>query len=651
MRPANTGGKRPPHDSKPKKPKLKPQPADMVFALDIGTRSIIGIAGTVDGERLKVTAIEKEEHAQRSMIDGQIEDIDEVAKVARVVKGRLEGKLGCRLKRVCVAAAGRALQTQKASYELELPQLQRLDEEIISRLEAGAICEAENAFNSGLDSENARRFYLVGHTVVQYYADNYPLSNLLEHQARRIRADVIATFLPSEVVDSLYTVMKKLELEVASLTLEPIAAINAVIPKKLRLLNLALVDIGAGTSDIAVCRDGGIAGYTMATVAGDEITESLMKKYLLDFNTAELVKTQLGTQKTVSVTDILGMEQTISQEDMLACIEDSASELCSEIAERIRQVNGGPPSAVFLAGGGSKLAGLREGVAKQLKMDLNRVVIGGNNFQAYAYSDEYNINDPEYATPLGIAVSAGLNLINESFQITLNGARAKLFRNNAMTVMDILMMNGYTYQDFMPRSGPKLTILLDGKQSVYYGSPGEPARLLLNGREAKLSSVVHAGDAIDFTPAAHGKPAQLRLGELLAAYPGREATVNGREVPADTLLKQGDVVVTREVRKEPALEAPEGVAETSRETREPEAPAEEDERVVFFVNNQPVVLSRKPDGAPYYLMDMIEMSGINLDNPTGRVILRVNGADAAFLQTLNNGDRLDIYYASGDAEK
>lgn len=85
---------------------------------------------------------------------------------------------------------------------------------------------------------------------------------------------MVATFLPSEVVDSLYAVMQKAGLEVASMTLEPIAALNAAIPADLRLLNLALVDIGAGTSDIAVCRDGSVVGYTMATVAGDEITEA-----------------------------------------------------------------------------------------------------------------------------------------------------------------------------------------------------------------------------------------------------------------------------------------------------------------------------------------------------------------------------------------
>jgi cell division ATPase FtsA len=140
--------------------------------------------------------MEKEEHTQRSMIDGQIEDIEQVARVARNVKDRLEGKLGSKLRRVCVAAAGRALKTQRASYEMEFPQPQRLDDEIISRLEAGAIGEAEAAFTDGPDVDD-RQFYLVGHTAVQYYMDNYPVSSLSDHQARRVKAEVIATFLPA----------------------------------------------------------------------------------------------------------------------------------------------------------------------------------------------------------------------------------------------------------------------------------------------------------------------------------------------------------------------------------------------------------------------------------------------------------------------
>ena len=111
------------------------------------------------------------------------------------------------------------------------------------------------------------------------------------------------------MVESLYTTMNKIGLEVASLTLEPIAAINAAIPENIRLLNLVLVDIGAGTSDIAACTGGSVTGYTMATMAGDEITETIMKQYLVDFSTAEAIKVQLEEKEEICFSDILGMEK------------------------------------------------------------------------------------------------------------------------------------------------------------------------------------------------------------------------------------------------------------------------------------------------------------------------------------------------------
>ena len=82
---------------------MKVQDTELVFALDIGTRSIIGVAGRVANDRLEVLAIEKEEHGKRAMLDGQIEDIEQVARVARRVTEKVEAKLGCRLRRVCVA--------------------------------------------------------------------------------------------------------------------------------------------------------------------------------------------------------------------------------------------------------------------------------------------------------------------------------------------------------------------------------------------------------------------------------------------------------------------------------------------------------------------------------------------------------------------
>ncbi len=533
--------------------KAQVQADQMIFALDIGTRSVIGMIGVVEEDKVKIIAIEKEEHNERAMIDGQIENIDKVSVLAGRVKKRLENRLHCKLKKVCVAAAGRALRTRRTEYEIDLPGKQLIDDEVISRLEAGAVGKIEEAFDAENSVEDeSRRFYLVGYTVCQYYLDEYRMSSLKDHRGQKVKVDLIATFLPSEVVESLYTTMNKIGLEVVSVTLEPIAAINAVIPENLRLLNLVLVDIGAGTSDIAACTDGSVTGYTMATVAGDEITETIMKEYLVDFRTAESVKAQLEQDEEVIFTDILGFERKASREEMLQCIRGASEMLSKEIAEKVLEVNGGAPSALFLAGGGSKLAGLKEGITAALKMDANRVAIAGNNFRLSAFSDEYDLNNPEYATPLGIAVSSGLNLINDSFRVVLNGRPAKLFRSGSFTALNLLMMNGYNFQDILGRPGTSLAVTVNGKRKVFYGTAAQPASLFINKQEGKLSTIIHAGDQIDFVPAVQGIPANVCLGDIEGASECLEITLNGGFMPLETPLKVGDIIRIRMPKEEHA---------------------------------------------------------------------------------------------------
>lgn len=793
--------------------KAQIQAEQTVFALDIGTRSIIGMVGTVENEKVRIIAIEKEEHTERAMIDGQIENIDKVAALAGKVKQRLESKLHFKLERVCVAAAGRALRTKRAEFEMELPGTDLIDDEVISRLEAGAISKAEEAFDAENRAvEDGRRFYLVGYTVCQYYLDKYMISSLKDHRGKSVKVDLIATFLPSEVVESLYTTMNKIGLEVASITLEPIAAINAAIPANLRLLNLVMVDIGAGTSDIAACTDGSVTGYTMATVAGDEVTETLMKEYLVDFQMAESMKAQADQQEEIAFTDILGFEQSVSREELLECIQDTMDLLCREIAEKILEINGNAPSALFLAGGGSKLTGVKDGLTAALQMDAKRVAIAGNNFRTSAFSDEYDLNNPEYATPLGIVVSSGLNLINASFRVILNGRPANLFRSGSFTALNLLMMNGFSFLDIMGRSGANLVVTVNGKRKVFYGTPVEPATLFINQKEGRLSEIIKAGDEIDFTPAVSGVSARACLGDIDGAADAVELTLNGMSADLETQLKMGDVIVMRkpgeeaepeetaeaakasgeigetqeaamperaartekvpeaekaavpvvegtagpervtkvertavperasEVEKaaalgrvseagkavvpgnkpetektvmsegmmetaktavpERVLEAqkvimPKPAAEAAAKFREPVSMAETPEaadsgesaeemkkeetakpvlnpqgnfaqravlaatssvsqaaekeamsagprEIHFHLNGMPISLPRKADGAPYFLMDMIQYSGIDLKQPKGRIVLSVNGVQGLFQQELKEGDNVRI---------
>ncbi|MCI9155825.1 MAG: pilus assembly protein PilM [Lawsonibacter sp.] len=682
----------------------------MIFALDIGTRSIIGMVGRVEDERFQVLAIEKEEHGKRAMLDGQIEDIGQVAKVARHVTDKLEQRLDCTLERVCVAAAGRALRTEKGGYSLEFPEITHVTDDAIGRLESGAVAAAEAALGQGPE----RRFYLVGYTVSSYQLDHYPMTTLRGHNGRLLEAEVVATFLPGEVVESLYAVMEAAGLEVASLTLEPIAALNAAIPADLRLLNLVLADIGAGTSDIAVCRDGTVVGYTMATIAGDEITEEIMRRYLVPFGVAERMKIQ-ATEKSVVYRDVLGMEHTVPGEQIQQTIDPPAQTLAKEIAQRVVTLNGAAPSALFLAGGGSKLRGLRELVAQALGMDENRVALAGNNYEISAFSDDYDLNDPELATPLGIAVSAGLGLISDSYRIMLNGRPAKLFRSGSLSVLELLMMNGYSSPDLLGRTGKNLSVTVDGRRMIFRGEPATPCTLTLNGGETAPSALVYAGDSIQFTPAVPGAPAQRTLKDLLGADFVGGVTINGRMADLDTQLNTGDEIITtghaeppappppsappkrepqgRPVRpesvpvtprplrretarttlpggeqeappvretppvqtpvKEPVRETPPvqtPVKEPVRETlpvqtpvREPvrEAPST---RLQVMLNGRALELPGKAEGGPYYVMDLLEQSGVDFEHLDRGVELKVNGAECAFTQELRPLDDVVIRY-------
>ena len=264
---------------------LKPQ-GDTVFALDIGTRTVVGVLGFMDGETFRVTDTESVPHLKRAMIDGQVEDIEQVAKVARTVKETLEQRNSIRLTEVSIAAAGRALKTYRVSMDFDVSDKNTITADMVRTMECETIQKAQKGIDEKYSNEDAV-FYCVGHSVVHYYLDDYAMVNLEGHKGDKVTIELIGAFLPEVVVEGLYAATDKTGLKVKSMTLEPIAAMNVIIPPEIRLINIALVDIGAGTSDIAIARDGAIVAYAMATVAGDEISEDIVRKFFVDFNMAE----------------------------------------------------------------------------------------------------------------------------------------------------------------------------------------------------------------------------------------------------------------------------------------------------------------------------------------------------------------------------
>lgn len=539
--------------SAPRKPSAKKEPqGDVIFALDIGTRTVVGVLAKKTPQGCQIIDMVTAVHEKRSMADGQIEDIQSVSLDIKRVKRELESRQCISLQKACIAAAGRALKTLRASWEYKLPKDKIITPEALKATELDAVRRTCESF---MQTNDNAAFYCVGHSVISRSLDGFKVQKPEGHRGERLTTDIIAAYLPAYVVESLCTAVDNAGLEVSRLTLEPIAAMSAVIPPELRLINLALCDIGAGTSDVAVSRDGSVVAYGMATTAGDEITETIMKELLVDFNTAETIKT--SSEKEIAYKNILLTDCKISHEQVMNLIAPVERELAKVIADEILSANAKPPQAVFLVGGGSKLEGLAELVAEELKLDSARVIAGRRELLRGVIVPESLVIGAEHTTPFGIALSSGEGVSYDFTTITVNGKKLRTLDTNRLTVFELMSFAKIKPEDMIASTGKTISFTISGEKITLRGEPAKPSEITVNGEPASLNTVVTKGDEVVITPAEKGADGAARLSDYFdmsivrsctvtllgkKRRAGRYILINGRETIADRRIWDGDEV-------------------------------------------------------------------------------------------------------------
>lgn len=533
-------------------------PEHLVFGLDIGTRSIVGTVGYKENEKnFKVIAQVVKMHETRAMLDGQIHDIHQVSQTIGLVKQELEGIVGRKLTDVCIAAAGRVLKTVTVKAEYELPSETIIQTEHIHSLELLGVEKAYEALKEEVEGEDLK-FYCVGYTVIRYFLNDYMMTNLEGHKGHKISAEVLATFLPDEVIDGLYIAVERAGLKVANLTLEPIAAIEVAIPVQYRLLNIALVDVGAGTSDISITKDGSIIGYGMIPSAGDVFTEEIAKKYLVEFKVAETIKMACISKKQITYKDILGITHKITAEEVLEALSSTLQRMTHSIAEKIRELNGNKSvSAVFVVGGGGKLPGFTNYLAQYLELAEERVALRGEEvLEDVEFLQEDIKKDSLLVTPIGICLNF-YEKNNNFIYVVVNGERIKLYDNNKLTIMDAAIQIGFPNTQLFPRRGKEINFMVNAEKRLIRGEAGEGAIVRLNGKTVGISNAIVQNDVIEITPSTIGAAACYEInqmpeykgkGSLDFVFNGQKITcpklvvANGQLVSAYYSIQEGDLI-------------------------------------------------------------------------------------------------------------
>ncbi len=530
-----------------------------VFGLDIGTRNVVGTVGyQTDDKEFVVTAQYVREHETRAMLDGQIHDIGRVAKTIKEVKDELEKQTGQPLEEVCIAAAGRVLKTVTTHVEYEYAQESVVTGEDVHTLNLLGIEKAQETLKEVNDT--SYKFYCVGYSTVKFFLNDEVFISLEGHKANKIGEDIIVTFLPEDVVDGLYAAVGQAGLSVANMTLEPIAAINVAIPENYRMLNIALVDVGAGTSDISITRDGSIIAYGMIPHAGDEMTEVIVQHFLVDFNMAESIKLQSTTSDTVTYKDIMSIEHTIPAQDVWDVAAPVVDNIAQEVSAKIRELNGDKTvSACFVVGGGGKIHGFTEKLAEDLDLPEERVALRGEEVLGDVTFEQEDIKkDPLLVTPIGICLNY-YEQRNNFIMVRFNGERIKLYDNNRLKIVDAALQAGFSNDELFPKRGTPINFTVNGVARLVRGEAGEGAVVTMNGKPASINTPLEPNSEIIIEPSTAGEAAEYKISQLdeynhsviTFIINGRKVScprfvqVNGRLEPEDYSIRENDVIETR----------------------------------------------------------------------------------------------------------
>ncbi|WP_353893162.1 cell division FtsA domain-containing protein [Proteinivorax hydrogeniformans] len=657
-----------------------------IFALDIGTRTVIGLVCKMVEEDIHVVAHQIERHQGRAMRDGQIHDIKAVAMAVEKVKTKLEKKLGVSLKYASIAAAGRALRTERGNALEKVYKEKPLTSEDVERLKLAAVGDSKEKIQTKYPNEH---LYCVGYTVTETQIDGYQITNLEGQKGSEVSLEIISTYLPQVVIDSLFEVLKRAQISIKSLTLEPIAAMDIAIKENLRMLNIALVDVGAGTSDIAICKGGTVVGYGMVQKAGDKVTEALSDHYLLDFQLSEKIKLEFSKKNKVAFKDVLGIKNEVSKEEFCKVIKPAVEDVAESIAKEIVKLNRAVPKAVFCIGGGSQIPMFKEILADKLELPRERVAIRDRQSLEGVKFPSRQLTGPDVITPLGIASVADKTIDPNFFVVKVNGQQVSIFNSKKTKVAQALFNAGVEVKDLFGSTN-KISYTINGEKFNATAKRKPPSLIKVNGAMSNLDAKIKSGDSIELISDSQHKG--LSLKEILTPYEGKievdgkkidlvlEVILNGTTadnlstevrdgdnieikkintladlaanmdvnlgkyniIAGDTILSKHDFItpkmnlITKKVKNV--------IEEENRWQDAPVNSNKEKKRnngIKLWGNGKEITISKENPK----IVDVFDALQVDISNPKGSLILTKNNKETDFTEPVQDGDKVKIYWS------
>jgi cell division protein FtsA len=371
----------------------------LIAAVDIGTTKVVALVGKInENEKLEILALESTE--SKGIKRGVVLNIDETVKSISKVVNAVKAKSGYDFKEVFVGIAGQHIDSIRTSGHLHLDSY----EHEITQADIDTLISDIYKIPIDVGKE-------ILHVIPQSYSvDNeIGIKNPIGFTGKRLAANFHIVTGEIASAKNIEKCINRCGLKIIELILEPLASSASVLTEDEKEAGVALIDIGGGTTDIAVYYDNIIRHTAVIPIAGSTITNDIKEGCSILLRDAEKLKTEYGSalgeiapdDKIITIPGISGREPK----------EISFKRLAYIIQARMEEIIGSAMFQIEKSGFAEKLsAGIVVTGGGALLKDISQLI---NFFTGYdvriGYPSEYlavgfdkDINHPKYATSIGL---------------------------------------------------------------------------------------------------------------------------------------------------------------------------------------------------------------------------------------------------------
>lgn len=323
-----------------------------LVALDIGTEFVKALVGRVIGGEVEIIGVGRAHQELSDMQAGAISDIAAVVANCDRALADAEQQAGVSARTAIIGIAGELVKgttstvrfTRKnPSREINIDEMAKIIDLVQERAETKA--RTSLAWELGDKDIEVR---LVNSALVRIDIDGYKVTNPVGFQGKDVVVEMYTAFAPMIHIGALERTAKELDLELLAVAAEPFAVARSVVGDDPNTsVSAILMDVGGGTTDIAVVNEGGVEGTKMFGIGGRAFTHGVERELGIEFTAAETLKIDINDGK------IEGAKKTAAEKALTKTLNVwiSGVELALSEFDKLDHL----PNQMLLCGGGSSL--------------------------------------------------------------------------------------------------------------------------------------------------------------------------------------------------------------------------------------------------------------------------------------------------------